>query len=563
MIRFFHSLNNNKTYMITQYVLLFLVFNYFLSGWNCRQDMSKSNRFELTESTEKILKTLPETLFIDAFYSTSIPSEYKARINLLKELLKEIASTNTKKVSLRFHDPDTDEEQKKKADQFGIRPLTIQKVERGSAQVKSAAYFGLHLTIGAKSETIPVVVEAEKVEYQLLSTLRKMLRKSSSSGIGLIKATGGMTAPIRPGPETGKDTIGLFVRQAFEPEYGSITEVNINEEDVPEEITTLILAGSPRLSPKGKFYLDQFITKGGSLVVLSKTMDFTLQNQQQQQYAMMGRGQQSGLARPTPNANELNNFFKGFGFSVKTNMILEKDHAMPIGPLVQIEPGVIGRYHYPVWLIAYQEDDGINKDSIYTKNTEGLLLPWASEIELFSDKQKGVKSTVLVQSTEKADIRKDFVILSENQLLKQEIKANGKRLPLLVLLEGSFTSTFSKQTLPDPSLESSFVEKTPEKKSGKIVVSGTPYLIADILAMNRDATEVFQSSNIPFFLNLLDTISGDTDLLAARSKRSAIMNLKPVEKSVESIASFMNVGLFPLLLAAFAFRRLKKRNKAV
>lgn len=562
MIQFFAPLNRNKTYMVVQFILFFLIFNYLLSGFNCRQDMSRSHRFELTESTEKTLKNLPEKLYIDAFYSSSIPSEYKARITLLKELLREIAAKNTSMVTLRFYDPDSNEEHKKKAEQFGIRPLTIQKVERGSAQVKNAAYFGLNLKIGAKSETMPVVIEAERVEYQILSTLRKMLKKTSGSGVGLVKAGGTMTAPYRPGPQTGKNTIGLFVRQAFEPEYGTLTEVNINEDSVPEDVNTLILSGDPELNDKGKFHLDQFIVKGGSLIVMVKSMDFTLQKQNRQM-SMFGGGNRNGIASPAKHIKDLNQFFSGYGFQIKQNMVLEKDNSMPIGPLVQMQPGVIGRYHYPVWIIAYKEDGGLNQESLYTRNTEGILLPWASEIEFIKDRQKEAKTKVLVQSTVSADVRKEFVILSEEQLIKQEIKPGGKRLPLVGLLEGAFTSTFSPDKLPEGITEANFVNKTPAKRKARILVIGTPYLIADILAMNRDTGEVFQSSNIPFFLNLLDTISGDTDLLAARSKQSAILNLKPVDKNVERIASFINVGLFPLILVIYAFQRLKKRNRAV
>jgi hypothetical protein len=176
MISFFSKFNHNKVFLFIQIFLLFILSNYFFSDWNCRKDLSRENRLNLTESTEKIINSLSEKLIIDAFYSGDVPGMHRARLTLAKEILKEIAGVNKKKVELRFHDPDTSESERKKANEAGVRSYPLEKVERGSAEVKQA-YFGIRITLGSLTEVIPVAYSAETLEYQILTLLKKMTLK--------------------------------------------------------------------------------------------------------------------------------------------------------------------------------------------------------------------------------------------------------------------------------------------------------------------------------------------------------------------------------------------------
>lgn len=553
----FKPFNHNRNFIFLNIVILFLLSNFLFSDLNCRMDMSRSKRFALTESTEKILKNLPEKLYIDAYYSTDIPGEYKARLDLAKEMIREIASINSSKVELRFFDPDSSDTDRKKATEFGIDPQTLQKSERGSATLKQA-YFGLTLTLGEKTEVLPVAFFAEQMEYQILSALKKMVKKNSSSGVGILKVQGSFDAPP-PGQGSGKDTFGVFVTQAYVPENGNVLDVNINEEKVPDEVTTLIWAGTPVLSDSGKYNIDQFLMRGGNLLIFAKTMDFSLDQRNRQYGMMMGMGGQEGMARTSPDAQPLREFTKQYGFEVKSDMVLEPEFAMPMGPLVQVEPGVIGRYHYPLWIIANKKNGGLSKESPLTKDTDALLLPWASSIEMDKEKQKEAIFTKLLESTPNASRKSDFLNIGENSVATAEITPNGSPMTLGLHIEGSLTSAFSAETVPKSEKKENHISKTLSGKKSQIVVFGSPYIVSDILA-TREFRETFQETNIPFVMNLLDSLSGDTDLLAARGRKATIMNLRPFSKPVQIFFSFFNVLAVPVFLAMYAFSRLKRRN---
>jgi ABC-type uncharacterized transport system involved in gliding motility auxiliary subunit len=559
MISFFTKYNSNYKFLTIQSILLFLLLNTFLSDFYCRKDLSRENRFNLTESTEQTLKSLPENLFIDAYFSSDIPGEHKARIGLTKELIKEIASRNKAKVQLRFYDPDSSEFIKRKAEEAGIKAVTLEKQEIGSASIKQA-FFGLKLTVGSKSAVIPVAYMAESIEYQILTTLKKSLSKNASSGVAILKTKGVFNAPDPQqtnGYGLGKDTFGVFIHMAFAQENGTVPEVNINEEPITEDTKTIFIVGAPELTEKGKYYLDQFLMRGGNIVYFAKMFEFQMGGGRN---SMMMGGGQEGLAQPDPQAEALNSFFSNYGFEIRKDMILEPEESYAVIDIFQQLQGRASEaMHYPLWVMARKDSRMIHPSSLFTKNTQALLLPWSSSIEVKTEKQPSVQFTTLVESTTNADKRSDFILVSEDKVAKQTLNPQNTKFPLAIHLEGSFKSSFKKETIPKEVTEV-FLDKTRENKKSQILVFGTPYLLSDMLVMNDSYSNLYRKYNMTFMLNLFDILNGDTELLASRSKQSYTKNLKNVTKTEKFIYSFINILFLPIGVGIYAFFRLKKRN---
>ncbi len=555
MISFFDQFNNHKSFIITNTILLFVLSNLLVSDWNCRKDLSRENRFNLTASTEKVLNSLEEKLYIDAFYSEDVPGMHKARLNLAREVLKEIASVNRKKVEIRFYNPDTSESDRKKAAEAGIRSFPLEKQERGAREEK-LAFFGIRLTLGSKTEVIPVGYAAENLEYQVLTSIKKMSRKGNQSSLAILKANGASTAP-EPGPMSNKDTFGIMIHKAYSPENGEPAEINVNEEPITEEFQTLLWVGAPELTEKGKYHIDQFLMRGGSLVVLAKTMDFALPSRRQ----TMGMGNE-GIATPIPSASAIALFTENYGFKVNSEFILEPEKSMVTNSFVQIQPGVFAPYHYPLWPIASMDAKMLSKTNPITSGSSALLLPWVSGIEVYQDKQPEANFETVIQSSTDADRKGEFVMIGEEQIANVEIKPNGTPIKLGVLIKGKLKSAFSKDRIPQDLNKDAFLEKTKDDKTSQILVIGTPYLVSDFLITDQHF-EVFQKTNLPFFMNLMDIFNGDTDLIAMRSKQSYIKNIKPVKRFEQILFSSINILLIPLIIGMYAFARMKKRNSGV
>jgi ABC-type uncharacterized transport system involved in gliding motility auxiliary subunit len=557
MNSFFDKLNKNSKYLFIQLFLLFVLTNLLISDFNCRKDISRENRFNLTDSTEKILSNLKDKLIIDAFYSTDVPGVHKARLNLVKELLREMASKNRKMVDLRFIDPDSGESDKRKADEAGIRSYPLEKLERGSAEVKQA-YFGIRMTLGTKTESIPLAYNAETLEYQVLTLLKKMTKKSNQSSLAILKAPGAFTYP-EPGPMSGKETFGVFIHKIYSPEFGEPSEININQEKVPEEYTTLLWVGSPKLDEKGKFHIDQFLMRGGSLIVLGETMKFQLPNPRGMQADF---GMNDGMAQSIEEAEKIRNFTKFYGFEIKSEMILEPERALPTDSFIQMEGGFLVRYHYPLWPVATGDTDGLSKDSLITKHSSGIILPWVSGIDIHIDKQPEAKILPVILTSKDADRKENYIPIGENQVANLPINPAGINIPMGVHIEGKLISAFNPESIPEGVDKIGFMEKTQNDKKSQILVLGTPYLLSDIFFSKQSYMEDFQKTNMPFFLNLLDIFSGDTDLLSTRTKQAYIKNLKPIAKWEQYILSTINILFIPIFIGLYAFIRINKRFKS-
>ncbi|EKP05104.1 hypothetical protein LEP1GSC018_2769 [Leptospira kirschneri str. 2008720114] len=551
LIRF----NSNTLFLFSQAFSIFLFLNLIISKFDCKKDLSQSGRFETSKSTQKIFQKLHSPLYIDAYYSSKIPGEYKVRLDLTKELLSEIASLGNQNVILRFHDPSESVEMEKKAIEAGITPQILEKKERGSSQIKQV-FLGLTLTLGTEKKTIPFAFYAEEIEYQILTTLRKMVRKPEDVKIGILSLPESFAAGFS-GFENGKDTIGIFTDQILKEEYGIVPEIHIEEEEIPDSIGTLLWIGGGALSETSSYRLDQFLMRGGNLILLFKSMDFRLTPSNREN----GIGMDSispGIAKPASYIEEQNLIFEHYGFKVNTDLVLEPNHSLPIGSLTEVEPGVIGRYAYPPWVLVGSSDQMLSEVSPFTSPFQNLLLPWTSSLTLFPDKQPRVKMETILSSSEEAEIRSSVVAIGEKQILANPIRSGGRKIILGATLEGSFKSRFD--SIPKTFKKSnSFFKQTLEGKTTKILVIGSPYLVSDFLAL-PETRKIYQESNIPFLLNSLNISEGDTDLIEIRGKKSAFLKLNPFSETEKNIFNFLNILGIPALLGLYTFLRIRRRN---
>ncbi|EMO74908.1 hypothetical protein LEP1GSC127_2520 [Leptospira kirschneri str. 200801925] len=383
-----------------------------------------------------------------------------------------------------------------------------------------------------------------------------MVRKPEDVKIGILSLPESFAAGFS-GFENGKDTIGIFTDQILKEEYGIVPEIHIEEEEIPDSIGTLLWIGGGALSETSSYRLDQFLMRGGNLILLFKSMDFRLTPSNREN----GIGMDSispGIAKPASYIEEQNLIFEHYGFKVNTDLVLEPNHSLPIGSLTEVEPGVIGRYAYPPWVLVGSSDQMLSEVSPFTSPFQNLLLPWTSSLTLFPDKQPRVKMETILSSSEEAEIRSSVVAIGEKQILANPIRSGGRKIILGATLEGSFKSRFD--SIPKTFKKSnSFFKQTLEGKTTKILVIGSPYLVSDFLAL-PETRKIYQESNIPFLLNSLNISEGDTDLIEIRGKKSAFLKLNPFSETEKNIFNFLNILGIPALLGLYTFLRIRRRN---
>ena len=554
---------NHKVFIFINILILFVLINGIAYSLNIKWDFSKGKVNTLSESTSRVLKKLKYPLLIEAYISRDIPGQLVAQIQPIIYLLEDIKRVGKEKIHLKIISPITEEE-RSLATKRGIQGIPIEEADLHKASVRMG-YFGIYLQYGDKSTTISLVEQGGIVgnfEYLFLKEVKRFFQDEKTiSGIGYVRGNG--TLQMRRWQsrlDQDKDNLYAF-KNLIEKDLGQIKEIELNE-PIPETIETLILAGLPKLSSSEQFYLDQFLLRGGNLVLFLKGFDFTI-SPPNPQFLQLGISSGSrGFTTIPEEVKQWNEFLSNYGLQIQERIVLEPALAVPE---VDILGQYLGRYPNPSWAFYSQESDNINTEHVLTKNISYVIFPWFSDLSYDPQKQPEVKYYVLVKTTPKAILRKETSLsLKDLQFVGQKPLQEGESfsnasLPVMILAQGKFRSAFKE--IKSKELASSFLEGQLANTEGKILLIGTPYLVSDIFFRNEANIEYFKV-NYSFVQNLLEYLQGDTDLIAVRSKMpfiSVIQYQFPVE--LQKIFAWIHTLTIPVILGIYGFIRLKNRYR--
>jgi ABC-type uncharacterized transport system involved in gliding motility auxiliary subunit len=554
---------NHKVFIYINILILFVLINGIAYSLNIKWDFSKGKVNTLSESTSRVLKKLKYPLLIEAYISRDIPGQLVAQIQPIIYLLEDIKRVGKEKIHLKIISPITEEE-RSLATKRGIQGIPIEEADLHKASVRMG-YFCIYLQYGDKSTTISLVEQGGIVgnfEYLFLKEVKRFFQDEKTiSGIGYVRGNG--TLQMRRWQsrlDQDKDNLYAF-KNLIEKDFGQIKEIELNG-PIPETIETLILAGLPKLSSSEQFYLDQFLLRGGNLVLFLKGFDFTI-SPPNPQFLQLGISSGSrGFTTIPEEVKQWNEFLSNYGLQIQERIVLEPALAVPE---VDILGQYLGRYPNPSWAFYSQESDNINTEHDLTKNISYVIFPWFSDLSYDPQKQPEVKYYVLVKTTPKAILRKESSLsLKDLQFVGQKPLQEGESfsnasLPVMILAQGKFRSAFKE--IKSKELASSFLEGQLANTEGKILLIGTPYLISDIFFRNEANIEYFKV-NYSFVQNLLEYLQGDTDLIAVRSKMpfiSVIQYQFPVE--LQKIFAWIHTLTIPVILGIYGFIRLKNRYR--
>ncbi|MCG9875698.1 MAG: GldG family protein [Leptospiraceae bacterium] len=559
LLRLNHKINSSNRFLFLQILLLFVSMNYFVSALQCRLDVSSSQRYSLTKSSVNFLKNIEETIYINAYYSSKIPAENKARILMVQEMLKQIQSINPDKIKLRFYDPDESEDLVQQAYNDGIQPQRFEKIDVGSAQVKNA-FLGIALHHEKQHEVIPTAFYIEEIEVQIVSSIRKLIRKKLQLSSNLaVLIDPGLSLPIPPGSQSGKDTYGIFIHKLFSEEFGSAQEISANLKAIPENIQILIAVGLPEWTEIGKFHIDQFLMRGGKFILLPKTMDFKMNPDENYNGLAIGM---NGLAQTIQGITELNDFLSHYGVSVGSDLVFNASMGLPMGSVLETEQGFVGKSFYPLCLVLSKDSQNFSTSNNLTKDLEYLLLPWAHSLSYNKDKQPNANYEVIMQTSSKSSLLTDYVFVGEKQIANLNPKMSSDKIPLALDIKGNFTSYFKIQKQDSKIEAKDLIESTILGKESELIVISSPYLISDLLVL-PEFRELYQAANVPFMINAYEILNGNQELVEARYKKSLFEPLQPFTGSEQILYNIIHIILLPMCIILFAFFRMKSRNSGM
>jgi ABC-type uncharacterized transport system involved in gliding motility auxiliary subunit len=254
---------------------------FLASRHRVRLDLTAEKLFTLTDSTRRVLDRLEDRLLIEAYFSpdSQLSSTRREMRQTLKGVLDEFVQNSRGRVVVQYLDPQSDNDLREKATRLGITPQTIGDRGEGTLEYKEL-WQGLRLRYGGdKQKVIPQLPEAQQYPYiyeAILTPVIKALTVKDKPKIGF--AAWPSEAPVSYGGprEPGKDFRQIREIDVVKDRYQLVPLTMEQGALVPDDIGTVLLFRPKNLTDRQKYVLDQFVMRGGQLVVFADTDDFSI-----------------------------------------------------------------------------------------------------------------------------------------------------------------------------------------------------------------------------------------------------------------------------------------------
>ena len=552
--------NNLKSVLII--VAIVVLANVIGSSFFHRFDLTKDKRYTLSPTSLNIIKQVQNPLSIKVYMQGDLPAEFKRLQQETKQLLEEFQAYN-KNIVFEFVDPLENEDASmnniKDLYRKGLTPINITVDDKGKQSQAMvfpwaiAVYDNKEVNIpllknimGA-STTQKVIGSVQHLEYSIAEGLNK-ITKAKQKKIAVIKGNG----------ELQDILMAKFLLQVRESYHigpftlDSVAKSPIESLEALEKYDLAVIAKpTETFTDAEKQVLDQFIINGGKTLWLIDQVTAEMDSLYDS----------SGATLAYPKDLNLNDMF--FKYGIRINPDLVKDEQGSPIKLATGEQGSATQFQEFNWKFAPQ----VYPNSLHpiVKNLGGIKFDFVNPIDTLKN---GIKKTILLQSSQYSkkigtptEINLNIVAeeTSPNDYL------NKGKIPLSVLLEGSFHSMFENRVLP-------FEQKTFQAtgKKNKMIVISDGDLIKNQLDKNFQPVELGydqRSGNLydnkDFLINCVNYLLDDTGLINIRSK-DLDLPLLDKEKVYENYTrtQILTIGLPILILVLFgvAFTFLRKRK---
>ena len=494
----------------------------------------KNPEYELTKT---IKKTVAEFSSVDALFASApgkvqltayitpktLPDNWKDGPEKLKKVVDELTKQAGGKFAFTQVEPKGDTEMRELFTKYGLRPYQ----DLLSGQIY---YFSLLLQVGNHLVRPPIPQNLGEADLKLAIT--EGLKRAAPGFTRVV----GIWSPPAPPPQPmmqGMPPQEMPPPQAFhrlERALSGNYEVRNVALSAPvaDDVEALVLAGPASLDAQAAENLDQFVMRGGALVLLDGRY-------------RLGQGQ-GGLSVEKVTSG-LESALQKWGVTVDDTMVMDtKNDTFPVPQPRDLGNGMVIREikETPYPLFVKMDGDQVSADSVITSGLAGSVMHWASPVK--ADAKAGDDEhhvEVLLRSSEGSWLTANTNV-QPNNVTYPELGFPGPKdgdkkgsQVMAVAITGGFTSSVAKPTdqakgsADKDAAAKRLIEHSPPDT--RMVVFGSSAFASDLLIDQLESD--FTKSNVELIHNAVDWSLADTDLLAIRSRNEAARALTVDPKS--------------------------------
>lgn len=525
-------------------------------SWNffTRFDLTDGDIYTLSDVSKRIVGELDDKVIVKAYFTEDLPAPYNNTARYLKDELDEYKAYSNGNLEYQFIDAGEDQAQKEEILKLGIPELQAQIVENEKLEIKKVM-MGLAFFYEDKKEIIPVVKNAEGLEYEITSIIKRITSRNRKV-IGFLKG--------HNEPDLYKNLKPVY--DELDRQY-VVTTVDVSDGSmVGDDIDVLMAVGSKgKIAEWDQFAIDQFIMRNGKAAFFIENVNVNLQ---------LGVG--------IPSENGFNPLLRNYGVFLNDDLVIDVQHGRIT---VQQEQGGFvfnSMINFPFLPIV----TNFNKDHIITQDISSVGFNFVSSIDTsLLAAQRDVEFSVLATSSDKSGSRTkfnafnplaggnpfagnaqgQFISLDPSQKWTKEM-FDRSYLPLAVALKGSFNSYFAPKEIPlvqigegdtarvQPGDLPTNYQRLNQSTDSRIVLVGDGSLVSRNSLQNEQ--------NFSLFMNIVDWLAQDEDMITIRSKSITTSVLEETEDGTKKLLKWGNILGPPLIILVIGLARWRGRQKS-
>jgi ABC-2 type transport system permease protein len=445
---------------------------------------------------------------------------------------------------------------------FGFRPMV--------AGLLDAKPFWFYLTVGdgQRTEQIPLPATFDQAAFK-----QAILGAVKRFSPGFLKTVAVLAQQSSASPQGGQSYTGL--REALSNSVRWL-DTDLSSGTSPADADLLMVLSPQALADKQVFAVDQFLMRGGTVLVATAPTEVSVQQ------SITGQPVKSGLE----------DWLGGYGLTTGKGLVLDRQSgALPI-PIernvggVTVQEIALARYPY----IVDVRGAGLDPGTPITSSLGDIEVPWAAPVTVDPKLNTARHVTALLRSSAQSWLVESGDLLPDYDHYPDYGFAQGaQRRPeaLAVMLEGGFDSAFKdrKSPLLDAPAPAPTVPPKPgeppqppdaskpaQPQFASVIQHSPPSARLILVASNAVFTDQASSlisevlgsrytKAIEFAQNVVDWSLEDQGLLAIRARDQFARTLEPLDRSTEKTIEVLNyaAALGALGLVWLANRQRRRR----
>jgi gliding-associated putative ABC transporter substrate-binding component GldG len=541
-----NQLSSHRLFPLAALLLGVLVLVGLAQTIRFRIDLTEEKRYSLHPSTLKLLEGIDRPLHVDILLTgEDLPGGMRRLQKSIEETVRTFNAYSAEPITVSYFDPLEVTDSLKEdfiytlAD-YGIRPTNL-FVNQATGQQEQLIFPGI-LVSDDTYETGALILKGERgmsaeqtlnasienLEFELAQAIQKLLYPQKSA----------LAMIIGHGELAEDDGFGMV--EALTGRY-EVFKVPLEQakkvEDLSSFAAVFILGPDSTYSERELFLLDQYVMRGGNLIVASEGAGFDLRQ-------LAGAG-----ALALPQENSLDRLLFRYGIRVNKDLIQDLDFGV-----LPVMGGNFGNQEQLVplpWPYYFQA--GRMYPHPITKGLDQVSFRYSSSLDTV--KADGVRKTPLLFSSERSRIvpLPHLITLGAFQEPPLESEFGLQYLPLAYLLEGEFTSLFKNRFVPEEFATS----QLKNSGNGKVIVVGDASLFQsqlnpsnqEPLPLGEDPLAQAAFANKQFLENMVQYLTDPEGIIATRTK---VLQIRPLDKvkvaEEKSMWQLINVGAPVLFL---------------